>query len=449
MIGKYRIGRVIGKGSFATVKIGTDLFTSETVAIKIVDKYELMNNKTGINLLNQEIDVMRRLNHPGIIRLIEVIEDDSAYYIVMEYCGGGELFDFIISRKRVEEPLAQRFFKQIVLSIDYLHQQDIAHRDLKPENLLLTGSNVVKVIDFGLCSVNASEPLTNRCGSPCYIAPESLTQTSWLGKPTDIWALGVILYALVNGNMPWNYQQPDTMLQEIINGDFAQPGPISDECYDMLRCMLNPDPTRRFTCQDILNHVWLKSVGNVFPEPKPVNELPAPRLSLNRGGFSQENLRHDFQLQPLPSINMLDTIYEDSTVTPNSIALPHKPDAITQLKRKSNQPRSVSYSELEQSSIDNSGDQTNSHKGVIFGQTINDKNPEQVASKLILALAKVPATYNPIGSLKFQITFGDVLVDAEVCKLYGFRNVHVLRFKRLQGDGWKYTQFVQNLLSLF
>ena len=151
LVGKYRLLRVIGDGSFSTVKLGVNIFTNQTVAVKIVQKSSLVD-QFQFERLQERIATVQRLDHPGVIKLIDVIEDEEAFYIVLEYCGGGELFDFIISRQRVEEPLAKRFFKQIVLAVGYCHSQNVIHRDLKPENILLTENNTVKLIDFGLCS---------------------------------------------------------------------------------------------------------------------------------------------------------------------------------------------------------------------------------------------------------------------------------------------------------
>ncbi|OHT16963.1 CAMK family protein kinase [Tritrichomonas foetus] len=492
LIGKYRLFRVIGEGSFSTVKLGYHIFTQNPVAVKIILK-TAFQNPNDLQWLMQEVEVMRRLNHPGIVQLVDFIEDETAYYMVLEYCGGGELFDFIISRKRVEEPLAKKFFKQIVLTIAYIHSNNIVHRDLKPENLLLTETNSIKLIDFGLCSTTADRPLTNRCGSACYIAPEALVQSSYYGAPADIWALGVVLYTLVDGSIPWNYQDSNKMFEQITTGDFPMPRTLSAECQDLLRCILNPNPQHRITAESILTHPWLFGLGNVFPQPKPPkqalinqsnsnsnagspnmgglnNQQPAigqePRLNLSLGGFSSNDLRQNIMLTtptmnqnqnlhqnpPQPMMSNLETIYEDAPQpqpvqwTNPSIAAQN---AARAPRQRPAQPRSISLDTqaLAGNDGENDEDGTNTHRGVIISQTISHRDPNAVAIRFENVLIGSGVTYRRTQPLMFQLISNDLQVTAEVCRLYGFRNVYVISFKRISGDSWNYTQFVSAILN--
>jgi len=443
LIGTYRLFRVIGNGSFSTVKLGYNIFTQAPVAVKIINKSPNINNN-DLNWMFLEVEVMRSLDHPAIVKLIDFIEDDFAYYIVMEYCGGGELFDFIIARNRVEEPLAKRLFKQIVLAVSHIHMKNIVHRDLKPENLLLTETNNVKLIDFGLCSNMANEALTNRCGSACYIAPEALTSTSYFGKPADIWALGVILYALVDGSLPWHYEDPEKMYNQIVTGDFAPPKALSEECLNLIRSILNPDPLGRISIEEILVHPWLNGVGNVFHVPKPVQKKPEPRLSLSMGGFSFSNLLQSNQIQQQEPTNTLETIYEDEGPAPRHSPLP-KP-SLTARKQKPVQPRSISLNTNAMSEAE-SDDGTNTHRGPILSQTISHRDPNGVALKLENVLLSMGISYRKPSALEFSLVMSDIHINAEVCKLYGFRNVYVISFKRIDGDSWNYAQFVSSILN--
>lgn len=537
LVGKYRLLRVIGDGSFSTVKLGVHVFTNETVAVKIIQKSSL-TDQSQYDRLQERIATVQRLDHPGVIKLIEVIEDETAFYVVLEYCGGGELFDFIISRQRVEEPLAKRFFKQIVLAVGYCHSQNVIHRDLKPENLLLTEYNTVKLIDFGLCNTHADQPLHDRCGSSCYIAPEALTTTSYYGILADVWALGVILYALVDGSLPWNYQDPDQMFQQITTGTFPMPKNISLECQDMIRGILNPDVSQRFTIDAILVHPWLFGVGNVFPLPKPAGQQVSfePHLTLNLGGFSQQDIRPEFEfpqaMSASPNINnvsnSMQTISEAGSLSgpmqpenhmglnmgmnmnmcmnmnmnmgqgpglmmfgqnqPMQFQPPPQPSpppmqfanlnlngmnfglgnlnlgglnngfgnfgglkmrTARSSRSKPIQPRSISLDAQAMAENEAEGENTSTHHGPIMSQTISHDDPSVVAQQLEQTLVQLGINFQRTEPLMFHLYGQDLQVSAEVCKLYGFRNVYVVAFKRIQGDSWQYTQFVSAILDVF
>lgn len=457
LIGKYRLFRIIGDGSFSTVKLGYHIFTNEPVAVKIINKSTIPD----MDAFNESIVIMRMLDHPGIVKLLDLLEDESAYYLVLEYCGGGELFDFIISRTRVEEPLAKRFFKQIVLAVGYCHSMNVVHRDLKPENLLLTDNNTVKLIDFGLSNVHADQPLTDRCGSACYIAPEALTTNSYYGVPADIWALGVILYALVDGSLPWNYQDSQIMFQQITTGDFPMPTALSIQCQDLLRGILNPNPAQRFKIDDILMHPWLFGVGNVFPLPKRTEpQASEVHLNLSLGGFSASDVHQGIGLLQAQQPKLtLSTIFEDNNMqnprpqlaqilnpTPNPTDFRNR--QVKTARRNPVQPRSISLNDAQLT--DPTDDGTTTHHGPIMSQTISHRDPNQVAQNFENTLISQSVNYRKLSTLIFQLNQGpDLQVTAEVCRLSGFRNVYVISFRRIKGDSWQYTQYVSGILNAF
>lgn len=446
LIGKYRVTRVIGEGSFATVKLGYHIFTHEPVAVKIVAK-QALRGPDDLRWLHQEVEVLRRLDHPGIVKLIDFTEDEGAFYVILEYCGGGELFDFIISRTRVEEPLARRFFKQICLTVSYIHSQGIVHRDLKPENLLLGQQNVIKLIDFGLCSTQRDIPLTNRCGSACYISPEALVQSSYYGAPADVWALGVILYALVDGSLPWNYQNSEQMFGQITRGEFPMPTMISPACQDLLRAILNPNPVTRITIDGILTHPWLAGLGNVFPMPRMVEKkVEEPRLNLSLGGFSLTDFRPNFTLgEAQPN---LETIYEDPGQSPmRMMPVPPVEHQVPRIPQKKVEIRSIS---LDAGPMDDGhgGDgDASEHRGVIISQTVTHRDPDAMARKFEGTLMLLGVKYRRVSQLEFQLIDGELQITAEVCRLAGFRNVYVITFRRIKGDSWAYTQYVTRVLN--
>ena len=178
----------------------------------------------------------------------------------MEYARGGELFEFIVNRKRVRDKDAAKFLHQILSGIQYLHKLGICHRDLKPENLLMDDYNNIKIVDFGLSNTSVGdEMLKTACGSPCYAAPEMVAGKSYFGLPADIWSCGVILYAMVCGYLPFEDPKTNVLYKKILNADYKIPDFISDECRDLITNILNTDPSKRFTAADIHNHAWYTS----------------------------------------------------------------------------------------------------------------------------------------------------------------------------------------------
>ncbi|NWH74625.1 MELK kinase, partial [Piaya cayana] len=195
----YEIHETIGTGGFAKVKCGRHRLTGEQVAIKIMDKLALGDDMHRVKL---EIDAMKNLSHQHICQLYHVMETSQKIFMVLEYCPGGELFDYIISKDRLSEEEARVFFRQIVSAIAYIHSQGYAHRDLKPENLLIDEEHNLKLIDFGLCAKPKGGldcPLQTCCGSPAYAAPEVIQGKAYIGSEADIWSMGVLLYALLCG----------------------------------------------------------------------------------------------------------------------------------------------------------------------------------------------------------------------------------------------------------
>ena len=451
LIGKYRILKLIGNGAFSVVKLGFDMFTNQPVAVKIISK-SVISDQLPVEHIMKVNEILKMLDHPGIAKFIDFLEDENNYYVITEYCEGGELFDFIISRKRVEEPLAKKLFKQIVLTVDYMHKKGIIHRDLKPENILLTETKSIKIIDFGLANDHANEPLHDRCGSPCYIAPESLTQTEYYGIPADVWSLGVILYTLVDGSLPWNYQDANRMYQQITTGDFPMPTTISVQCQDLLKNILNPDPNKRFSTEQILMHPWLFGVGNVFPLPRVDDQMRNERLGLTAGGFSTGDVASQrlslqaaaIQKTIVPPTNSLATIYENPLDGPITLGFDLPPLQVTRPTKKVT-PRSVSLNSAAMSTPVDDG--TAVHRGIIMSQTISHRDPLAVATNFENILIGNGIQHKRVDDLIFNISTPDVELTAEVCRLYGFRNVYVISFNRVQGDGWNYAQFVQSLLS--
>ncbi|XP_047653231.1 MAP/microtubule affinity-regulating kinase 3 isoform X10 [Phacochoerus africanus] len=223
-IGNYRLLKTIGKGNFAKVKLARHILTGREVAIKIIDKTQL--NPTSLQKLFREVRIMKILNHPNIVKLFEVIETDKTLYLIMEYASGGEVFDYLVAHGRMKEKEARAKFRQIVSAVQYCHQKRVVHRDLKAENLLLDADMNIKIADFGFSNEFAlGGKLDTFCGSPPYAAPELFQGKKYDGPEVDVWSLGVILYTLVSGSLPFDGQN----LKQIMKDRWINAGHEEDE----------------------------------------------------------------------------------------------------------------------------------------------------------------------------------------------------------------------------
>ncbi|KAK7792488.1 hypothetical protein R5R35_011037 [Gryllus longicercus] len=231
----------------------------ERVAIKILDKSKL-DQKTR-HMLTREILTMEAIHHPNIIRLYEVLETYSRIHLVLEYAGGGELFNKITSAGRFTESEARSIFSQITSAVKYMHGKKIIHRDIKAENVFFSTPTLVKLGDFGFSTeLNSGydQHLTTFCGSPPYAAPELFCDDSYLGAPVDIWALGVLLYFMVSGQMPFKAQTVASLKKYIIDGNYTMPSHLSEPCKILIGGILKRAPSDRLTMMDIQNSDWLK-----------------------------------------------------------------------------------------------------------------------------------------------------------------------------------------------
>ncbi|XP_014668207.1 PREDICTED: serine/threonine-protein kinase NIM1-like, partial [Priapulus caudatus] len=253
--------------------IGMESLTKEKVAIKILDKTKL-DQKTQ-RLLSREIANMEQLHHPNIIRLYEVVETLSKLYIVMEYASGGELFHKIQAEGKMAEPDAAHLYAQIISAVEHMHGKNIIHRDIKAENVFFAGQQMVKMGDFGFSTMSQPDQQLNTfCGSPPYAAPELFRDENYIGCYVDIWALGILLYFMVTGMMPFRADTVGKLKKLILDGTYVIPTHTSDSCQFLIRNVLKPLPTDRFTLAQISNSDWL--TGNDFPSAhSPYDLMPS------------------------------------------------------------------------------------------------------------------------------------------------------------------------------
>uniref|UniRef100_A0AAY5L163 Maternal embryonic leucine zipper kinase n=1 Tax=Esox lucius TaxID=8010 RepID=A0AAY5L163_ESOLU len=249
LLKNYEVYETIGSGGFAKVKLGRHILTGEKVAIKIMDKKDLGDDLPRVKL---EIEAMKSLSHQHVCRLYHVIETNTQIFMVLEYCPGGELFDYIIAKDRLSEEETRVFFRQIVSAMAYVHSQGYAHRDLKPENLLIDEDHNLKLIDFGLCAKpkgGLSYELMTCCGSPAYAAPELIQGKAYIGSEADVWSMGVLLFALLCGYVMCVFR--------LMRGVFDNPRWLSPGSILLLNQMMQVNPRHRVTVRQLLDHPWM------------------------------------------------------------------------------------------------------------------------------------------------------------------------------------------------
>lgn len=254
----YTIRNKLGSGTFSFVFLGVKDATQEEFAIKVFPKSNL-HTTDDEERFQREVDAMAYLRNDNLVAMRDFFWDANNFYLILDYCPGGELFDYIIEHRKLGEPIAALLFKQIVNAIAYCHSSGVAHRDLKPENILFTTFPNLKVTDFGLCGYISEQKLMRSfCGSPCYCAPECLCRVQYDGRLSDIWSMGVILYAMVTGQQPWTVKNTSLMLRQIMQAQYEIPEYLSEECKSLIAGLLKLKPNERLTMKSIIDHPWLK-----------------------------------------------------------------------------------------------------------------------------------------------------------------------------------------------
>lgn len=254
-VGLYDLERVLGKGNFALVRLGIHKLTKTKVAVKIVDKNDL--DAENLKKIGREIEIMRKMSHPHIIQLYQVMETESMIYIVTEYAANGEIFDHLVQNGRMAEEEACHVFAQILAAVRYCHLSGVVHRDLKAENLLLDSDNRIKLADFGFSNYYRPDCLLGTwCGSPPYAAPELFEGKRYVGPKADIWSLGVVLYVLVSGSLPFDGATLQDLRSRVVGCQYRVPFFLSSECEQLLKGLLVIDPERRLSLEQIAKHPW-------------------------------------------------------------------------------------------------------------------------------------------------------------------------------------------------
>lgn len=298
--GKYELGCILGHGTFAKVYLARNVPSGKNVAMKVVGKEKVI--KVGMmEQVKREIAVMKRVKHPNIVELHEVMASKTKIYFAMELVRGGELFAKV-AKGRLKEDVARHYFQQLISAVDFCHSRGVYHRDLKPENLMLDDDGNLKVADFGLSAfadhLRQDGLLHTTCGTPAYVAPEVLGKKGYDGAKADIWSCGVILYVLLAGFLPFQDENLVAMYRKIYRGDFKCPPWFSPEARRLITRLLDPNPSTRVTASKIMESSWFrKSI------PKDLNvkteEMKEEAGKETMNAFHIISLSQGFDLSPL------------------------------------------------------------------------------------------------------------------------------------------------------
>ncbi|XP_065216060.1 serine/threonine-protein kinase SIK3-like isoform X8 [Planococcus citri] len=329
-VGYYEFERTIGKGNFAVVKLAKHVVTNTKVAVKIIDKTQL--DEETLKKIFREIQIMTQLRHPHIIKLYQVMETDKMIYLVTEYASGGEIFDYLVNNGPMKEEEACRVFQQIVSAVQYCHSMNIVHRDLKAENLLLDSNNDIKLADFGFSNTFVEgQPLSTWCGSPAYAAPELFEGQEYDGPKADIWSLGVVLYVLVSGSLPFDGTTLQTLRSRVLSGKFRIPFFMTADCEHLIRHMLVVDAEKRYSLRQIIQHNWMRKCGinysHVILNPNPVINNKVVEHMLQLPGLNHDMIVNAVQQKHFDHVSAIYHLLADKMETPSRPLAPApKPD---------------------------------------------------------------------------------------------------------------------------
>lgn len=276
-IGPYKFHGTVGDGAFSVVKLVKNINTGDFFACKIVPRSRI-NTKNLEERFEAEIRISQQMHHSGIVELYDLLKDNFNFYVIMEFCPNGELFQFIVDQGGIPEEEAKPFLREILEALNYVHQKGISHRDLKPENLLLDADGHIKLSDFGLSRYISKDGLVDTpCGSPCYASPECLSGQRYDGITTDVWSIGVIFYAMLTGQLPWTKRNQTQLFKQIRSGDYKVPKGLSEEATDLIKRMMDINYKTRITIPEIFEHPFLSGIVSSIEK-----KLPSYHVSLRK-----------------------------------------------------------------------------------------------------------------------------------------------------------------------
>lgn len=288
----YMILRTLGKGSFAEVKLACHLHTGVWVAVKVLERGEKNDS-----VIMTEIDIIKSLDHPNIIKLFHVIESRERTYMVMEHAAGGDLVSHIEKVGCLQEEETHRIFTQMVRAVSYCHENSIAHRDIKPDNILLDGNGSVKLCDFGLAiKVTSGQRFKGFCGTLEYCAPEIFTDVEYDAQANDIWSMGVVLYTMVTGRFPFEAKTYSQMKEKMLHPKYSIPPMLSPNIASLIVQLFTVDPDQRPKICDVMQHQWLRGgedLSKLASSSEACPSKPAPSIvvAMWAMGYNAKDIR--------------------------------------------------------------------------------------------------------------------------------------------------------------
>ncbi len=314
----YKYGRLLGKGAFGKVNLSLHVLTGRLVAIKSINKSKIKSERHK-SKIEMEKSIMKTLSSSDyIVKMFETYETKKHICIVMEYICAGDLLSYIKKRSKLSEPIAKFIFKQIILAIQFIHNHNIVHRDIKLDNILIDLDNKIKICDFGVSKrINNNEIMYEQCGTPTYIAPEILRGKGYEGYSVDIWSAGVVLYAMLSGTVPFKGNNLRELHQLILNGQYKPIVDISKEANNLLKKILEIEPKKRISINDILSHSWLNDV-DIENSQKYNLFTNAERIILAKSNVDYRDIKNKDDMIENFNIRNLDTNEEFENKNNNS-----------------------------------------------------------------------------------------------------------------------------------
>ena len=316
-LGDYIIKKTIGKGTFSKVKLGIHKETKQKVAIKILEKSAIVE-KDDLERIIREMTILNQIDHINVIKVYDIYESEDNYLIIMEYCEGGELFNYIVKNQKLSEEETAFFFYQIINGVEYLHSKNIVHRDLKPENLLLCEGNILKIIDFGLSNFYNGNYLSTPCGSPCYASPEMVSGNKYNGFNIDIWAIGIILFAMLCGYLPFEDDDNDILFQKILECKLHYPSHLSPLAKDIMKKILVTNPEKRIKIPQIKKHKFYLmgkklynkkfNINEEVDDVEDSNDFEEEKINNNKSHYNRLNTEYDDEIDIKINIKKNDKI---------------------------------------------------------------------------------------------------------------------------------------------
>lgn len=317
-VDEYTICEEIGRGTFSCVHRCIYKPSHMQCVVKVIPK-ELITNEADYDLICREVHVLSSLSHPNIVRYFLFTEDNLNFYIFMELCMGRTLLDKLNQEGKLVDDQVRPIFGQLASAISYLHNRGIAHRDLKLENVIVDNTNKVKIIDFGLSNyIEENQLLTTYCGSLHYASPEVIMQRPYEGEKTDIWSLGVMLYSMLVGVLPWPLDNVNNMISAIMSGHYVIPAFMNPDAANLIKNMLNINSDMRATIEQVEKSNYLEPYFKTIQQTTIAVRIPL-RIKTNRSNLCQTQLAASSML---PSVNPFKSA--PAIIKKNQIATPHR-----------------------------------------------------------------------------------------------------------------------------